>query len=210
MDIIKQVKEQFFKNIKDHQMSIVSDNNGHRHITFKRPESSVYHFNLTTWPGYLCISGDAGCYVFCRLHDMFEFFRTGVRDGDIRINPHYWGEKCVAMDKHQKIEKFSPEGFGKNVIERACHAMKVNQVHELPVPLRKNLDLEVLSRAHDGEGFALEAAMGFEWQGKALLQDFFEVSCREWDYGYIWCLHAIVWGIKKYDEAGMGKTAEAV
>ena len=28
-------------------------------------------FDIVTWPGYLCYSGDMGCFVFTRLPDMF-------------------------------------------------------------------------------------------------------------------------------------------
>lgn len=50
----------------------------YRHIRFRQPGTMCMHFDLITWPGYLCYTGDMGTYVFTRLADMFEFFRTDL------------------------------------------------------------------------------------------------------------------------------------
>lgn len=50
---------------------------------------------------YLCYTGDMGTYVFQRLTDMFEFFRTDREykkrnGGKLAVNLSYWGEKLQA------------------------------------------------------------------------------------------------------------------
>ena len=43
--------------------------------------------------GSLIASGDVGTYVFSRLADMFEFFRSPMTsDGRLYINDSYWAE----------------------------------------------------------------------------------------------------------------------
>ena len=66
----------FLRDVAEHEMIVVRDDGVHRHIRFKKPGTSCMHFDLITWPGYLCYTGDMGTYVFSRLTDMFEFFRT--------------------------------------------------------------------------------------------------------------------------------------
>ena len=87
----------FLKDVAAHEMEILRDDGVYRHIRFKKPGTWCMHFDLVTWPGYLAYSGDMGCYVFSRLNDMFEFFRTDreylQRDGrQLCINLCYWSE----------------------------------------------------------------------------------------------------------------------
>ena len=57
----------FQHDIATHQVVILRDDGVYRHIRFKRPTTMCMHFDLVTWPGYLCYSGDMGCFVFSRL-----------------------------------------------------------------------------------------------------------------------------------------------
>lgn len=70
-------EETFLADVAAHQIHVLRDDGVHRHIRFKRPGTYCMQFDLITWPGYLCYTGDMGTYVFNRLEDMFEFFRTG-------------------------------------------------------------------------------------------------------------------------------------
>lgn len=83
----------FRKDVAQHRMTVIHDHGVHRHLRFGKPGDSNLSFQITTWPGYLCYSGDMGCYVFFRVEDMFRFFR-----GE-RINPGYWAEKVQAEDR---------------------------------------------------------------------------------------------------------------
>ncbi|WP_026300935.1 hypothetical protein, partial [Thioalkalivibrio sp. ALE23] len=66
------------KRLAAHQITIEKDEGEYRSIRFSAPNTVINSFTLTTWPGYIAISGDLGTYVFCRLPDMFEFFRQGA------------------------------------------------------------------------------------------------------------------------------------
>lgn len=101
----EEVKADFLEHVFGHRMKVRHDSGIYRHLKFGGG-SSVNHFNLTTWPGYLCISGDMGCFTFSRLDDMFEFFRRN----NLGINPEYWAEKLTAIDKGG-FEEYSPEIF---------------------------------------------------------------------------------------------------
>ena len=76
----------FLRDISMHQMSVLRDDGVNRHIRFKTPGTNSMYFDIITWPGFLCYTGDMGTYVFRRLEDMFQFFRTDrehmtLRDG---------------------------------------------------------------------------------------------------------------------------------
>jgi hypothetical protein len=98
---LDKAKAGFLRDVDAHVMHIKQDEGVFRHIRFSQGGSSVYHFDITTWPGYLCISGDMGCFVFARTADMFTFFR-----GD-RINPQYWAEKIQATNNRSGHRSFS-------------------------------------------------------------------------------------------------------
>ena len=67
--------ELFLRDVQQHQIQVIRHDGVNRHIRFKRPGSMSYYFDLITWPGHLCYTGDMGTYVFRRMDDMFEFFR---------------------------------------------------------------------------------------------------------------------------------------
>lgn len=82
--------ERFLDDVAKHEMTVLADQGNVRHLSFRAPGTVIQHFNLTTWPNHLCVSGDMGTYVFSRLEDMFDFFREN------KINPGYWHEKLKA------------------------------------------------------------------------------------------------------------------
>lgn len=189
-DLRKDVAARFVKDIAQHVQTTIRDDGVERHIRFRRPGTVVYGFDLITWPGHLCYTGDMGTYVFSRIQDMFDFFR-----GD-RINPGYWQEKALAVDRTRGIKKFDPDRFREQVWE---------WMEEASVADRDRLDDEVLRCASDGAEAAYRAAMDFTTEdGRHPMQDFWEADCTEWDHGFLWACHAIQWGIARYDEARKG------
>lgn len=111
-------QDRFERDVAAHQMTVLHEEGVYRHIRFGRPDSSSMHFDLITYPGYLVYSGDMGCYVFSRLRDMFEFFRTDRLDtkdpSKLHINRGYWSEKLEAVDGNRRqagATEFSPEKF---------------------------------------------------------------------------------------------------
>ncbi|WP_157875716.1 MULTISPECIES: hypothetical protein [unclassified Streptomyces] len=87
----------FAADTTKHTMTIVHDDGVYRHLVFRDPRHPYYWFELITTPGQLVFSGDGDSFVFRRLTDMFQFFRTGLnRDGSVGINPVYWSEKLAS------------------------------------------------------------------------------------------------------------------
>lgn len=184
----KYALERFLKDTANHKMEIVLDNGIHRHLKFTRNGSSIYRFDLITWPGCLCVCGDMGTFVFQRLEDMFCFFRSSKNVID--INPSYWAEKCQAGK--ESLDEYQPEIF----MQRIEECMNEGEFSE---EARKAVKYEVLSFAGDGEHDAIRAAMDFEIDGHQAFPDFYEYNLRDWTFHYLWICYAIVWGINQYD-----------
>lgn len=186
LDARQHAEERFRIETAEHELTILHDAPPLRHLKFRRPGTGIYGFDIITWPGHLCYTGDMGTYVFSRLLDMFEFFR-----GE-RINPSYWQEKALAVDRTAGIKKFSPERFKERILEWA--------EEDLPVVDRMRIEEEVLPSADDGAEAAYRAAMDFQAEsGQHPFQDFWEADCTEWDHRFLWGCHAIQWGVAQYD-----------
>lgn len=209
-------EERFLSDVAEHQMHIIRDDGVHRHIMFKKPETGCMHFQLITWPGYLCYTGDMGTYVFSRLDDMFEFFRTDAKywqrnDGrKLHINPGYWSEKIQAEDR-AGVKVYSADKFRECIgellknheeFEAEKHSRRYEADSEF-VPdqeLREAIEEEVLSYADEGEREARCAANEFQWKGEQFFTDFWEFDLRDYTYRFIWCCYAMTWGIQQYDK----------
>jgi hypothetical protein len=182
------VPEDFKRNVANHAMEIQQDNGLHRHLTFSAPGTCIDRFHLVTWPGYLCFCGDRGSYVFARVPDMFTFFRGD----DGRINPGYWSEKCQSADR-DGIKEFSEARF-REVVEQYLND------HDASQELRGEVADEVLSELERGEHAAILAANDFH-SGKFTFNEFWDHDLTEYTHRFLWCCHAIVWGIAMYDAA---------
>ena len=216
-------EDQFLKDASRHVMTVLREDGIHRHIRFRRPGDSAYWFDLITWPGTLCIDGDMGTYVFRRLDDMFEFFRTDRKWAEARghrlgINPSYWSEKLQAP-KSRDAEEFSADRFRQRVKEAfdewvANHQpddddsttqAQRDEFAQTSSDLWEELEDQVLCAADDGDVRSYDAAHGC---GSSVAKDFdlrdcWEWRCREFTFHFIWCCYAIAWGIKTYDDARM-------
>ena len=89
----RDVQTCFLSDVVEHRMKVHMDNGVYRHLEFSKPGTNCYRFDITTWPGYLCVTGDMGTWTFSRLRDMFEFFGGAFEHG---INTGYWSEKFEA------------------------------------------------------------------------------------------------------------------
>lgn len=182
----------FKRDTANHSMKVVSDSGLHRHLSFTNNGSSCYRFDLITWPGYLCITGDCGTYVFRRIQDMFDFFRG---DG---INPSYWGEKLESTDKCDGYKKYSPEKFEAEIKEWTDNWEFEDDDQKAEVLSQVRGD--VLS-CGDEKSSAFNAAYCYSSDYGHQFNDFFECDLSEYTFRYLWCLNAIVYGIQEYDKA---------
>lgn len=213
----------FLNDVANHEMSVIREDGVYRHIRFKRPDSGCYRFDLITWPGYLCYTGDMGTYVFSRTNDMFEFFRTDrecmtlSENRSLAINPSYWSEKVQSDSRFGKgTECFSEELF-REAIERDFNAHFDQRApdddasdevksafNELKDDAWEAVEDEILS-VDSLEGQGVSAAYDFK-RGELVFEDFFEHRLTDYTFHFIWCCYALAWGIRTYDQA---KTSQA-
>jgi hypothetical protein len=210
----------FLKDVAMHEMHVLLDNGVYRHIRFKRPGTGCMHFDLITYPGHLVYSGDMGCYVFSRLEDMFQFFRTDRehlhRGEKLAINLGYWSEKLRAVDggRHNPgAMEFSEDKFRRVINEYRIGWMRDNR-YRMGKDARRELweavDWCVLDKI-DGDGrVAVNAAYEFSERigGRSFqFDDLFEHNFEQFRYHFIWCCYALAWGVQKYDEAKIERIA---
>jgi len=188
--------ERFQKDTQEHKMKNWTDAGVVRNLFFGKPDTVCYSFMLTTWPGHLAISGDMGCYVFCRLHDMFEFFRSAT----LEINPYYWSEKLVAIDKGDGYEEFSEEKF-KASVGKWFNDWKVGRDNQVVKNVWNEIKENILELNNEDEAY--RAMNEFQTDdGSNPFEEFWrEGSFKDYTFRFIWCLYAIVWGIQQYDKA---------
>jgi hypothetical protein len=179
---------QFLKDVATHEMTVLWNHDQHRHLRFRRPGTYCMGFDIITWPGYLCICGDMGDYVFARTVDMFGFFRGSI-EGPLKINPSYWAEKTR---NNQTIE-YSADSF------RAMINSRLEGCGEVSPELREAVRDEVLCHADD-EWRAIIAAHDFE-HGRFRFEELYERSYKDWTYHFIWCCYAVTWAIRQHDIA---------
>lgn len=229
MSILTQ--EQFLRDVAAHAMKIVREDDVYRHIRFQRPGTMCMHFDLVTWPGYLCYTGDMGTYVFTRVRDMFSFFRRSEKENLFGIDLHYWAEKIEAGDRRGRgngVKEFSKAKFDANVREwvedfiksdtdqpdedadageRALHACAVKD-------LREAVEREVIG-ADDNDIRSFDAAQDFSFGAEDSeawnahfgaertfeFTDFWEVDHDEYTHRFQWCCFALAWAIKQFDDA---------
>lgn len=191
----EKVKQAFLKDVSNFEIKILRDDNLYRHIRCGHKNGSSNHrFWITTWPGYLAITGDMGDFLFSRIEDMFIFFR----DPHMRINPSYWDEKVKATSVFgDGTKKFSVEKFREAVLNDARENLGVNDLNQ---NIMKELD-PLLSLETEYE--CIHAIQSF-YSEKVAFYDFWEHDTKEWTFHFIWLCYAIVWTINEYDRINIG------
>lgn len=211
----------FLKDVGSHVMEIIKEDGLHRHIRFRKPGTMCMHFDLITWPGYLCYTGDMGTYVFRRLEDMFQFFRADreyaqSRGKQLGINLGYWAEKLEAVDGNSQrtsITEFDSDKFKRVINEYRIDWMRsAKDDGSLNAAQRRELWEEVEDRVlncvGDGAERAQIAAFDFSWtpdltksHGRSWqFDDLFEYTFTKPTGRFTWCCYALAWSIQKYDE----------
>ena len=220
--------DRFNRDTAQHQMTVLHDDGLYRHIRFRRPETGFYWFDLVTWPGRLTITGDMGTYVFARIDDMFEFFRGP------QINPDYWAEKLP--DGRRQAKEYSEDRFKTRAAEaldewekdedpelldaykRAWAEWKAATPTErlslrTPVPPTDPavLRAQFAEAGADGDaGFESEARRILAgWEDHGVVSDPWEWDLTDFTWPFLWCCHAIRWGISVYDAARVPAMAMA-
>ncbi|GAA4221400.1 hypothetical protein FHR32_005070 [Streptosporangium album] len=205
----RDMAERFARETAAHEMTVLHDDGLYRHLRFQQPGTGMYWFELVTWPGKLAFAGDVDGYAFSCTPDMLGFFRQSSWQGG--INPTYWDEKVIAS--HDSVMTYSQDLFNKQVADDLKEAeehypgvtkawnekvngdlAEYNTEHEHDARAALN-DFEYLPEGASGEPFRFYDA--WEWQ------------LKDYNWSFLWCCHAIVWGIAQYDKAKTLAPAES-
>ncbi len=246
-DLEFDVARMFADDVTGHRLIVRLDQGLHRHLVFEQREHSWNNrFELITAPGSLTITGDRGAYTFCRLTDMFQFFR-GRHPYSYGINPGYWAEKLPDAGRSAKVYSrdvlvdFLGEHLRTALAERDAiqrefdeevrrqrdqwreglrydGVIDENDPDWTPSVPEKEEDWPELIKArrlledaqqeirdYDGDGSldhedgARDLLRNLESIG--LISGAWEWDLTDWDFHFLWCLHAIAWGIQQYDLA---------
>ena len=203
-------QEQFLKDVAAHHVVVLRDEGLYRHVRFHNPSCSWNQwFEIMTWPHRLVYTGDMGTFVFTRLEDMFEFFRSKPGDdGELYINTSYWAEKLLAVDRSCRGRgasetEFSIERFRKLVDEEVSSRIVEWDLNATAqAELRAAIKEMYLGFEEDDERGAYAALSNFSckvgaWTFK--FEDAWEWNCRSFTYRFVWCCYALAWAIQKYD-----------
>lgn len=185
--------QKFSQDIANHQMTVKRDDGLYRHLSFTNPDCSWMHwFEIVTWPGALTIRGDMGTFTFARIEDMFKFFTSNGY-----INPGYWAEK-IDRNARGSATGFDDEKAIKFVNE-AWEQVADRYSDEDQEDIRQSIESDLIDVAQMGDEAYFRAELesftckGFYFDGDQHHADF-----TNWDSHYLWCCHAILWGIGKY------------
>lgn len=198
----------FRRAVRNHKCKIILDNGVHRHIRLASPGTSVYSFDLVTWPGHLSISGDLDDYVFRRLNDMFGFFRSD--NGEIHPNFGYWSEKITAKNQHSGPEEFSEElceAKARKSLEDWCEFFTEDERRAV----FNEAEIDDLFLIPDDQREAISKLI--EWQCPVTddypFSEFYEHRLTDYTFGYKFSCYAIQWGIKQYDLVKSGRDSDS-
>lgn len=191
-------RERFLSTVSTHQLNIIKDDGLFRHLEVRKPTSGDRHYNITTWPNYLCISGDMGCFVFSRVEDMFRFFRSP----ELRINEGYWAEKCKAQSIYgDGLKQFDPDILESTLREAFDQYAKDVEWTEEEIDIEWDKVQEDILTKED-PSTACEAIWSFisgnDW-AESVFQDI-SFDFTSYTSHYLWCCYAIAHAINLYDQ----------
>ncbi|MGI8306969.1 hypothetical protein [Saccharopolyspora hattusasensis] len=135
----------FQKNTEDHQLVVLQDAGIYRHLRIQAPGTRMWSWDVSTWPGHLATSG----FIFSHIEDMLDFFTAPTSsqayytDGAPCIDMHYWAEKLVGTDNHQRVRVYSHRVFLQNVKnsleEDENFGLEAQEEHEKLVAVTKRV-----------------------------------------------------------------------
>lgn len=197
------IATRFARDTNNHQMTVLHDDSLYRHLRFKSPDCGMYWFDLITVPGALIFRGDGDSFVFSRIQDMFEFFRSPGG----QINPGYWSEKLTSG--RERVKQYDEEILRTHVQEEVAEALRDDPSL---AGLAEAVQQEILDADETGfEAEMLRVVSDFEFykdesdryrHGKTpdfQFHDAWEWNCRDYDWWFLWTCHAIIWAIAQYD-----------
>lgn len=201
----------FLKDVQSHQIHVYKDDGVYRHVRFRKPDSFDQMFEMITWPGGLCYTGDMGTFVFERLEDMFWFFRS-KSPADARLDqiPYgYWAEKVCGANAREGLEEFDETRWRdavKSYLRGWMRSHRAETTAEARAELWERVQDEVLNVDGDSQGVRqMVATHDFSARVEGVQRpfyfvDFHETRVSRFTDRFIWCCLALRWGVHQYDQ----------
>ena len=195
------VTDQFTRDVAEHQLTVIRDDDLYRHLRLARPGTGINHFDIVTWPGHLSLGGDRDGFVFARIPDMFEFFRAKSGWNTNSINPQYWAEKLTVQ--------VPVKTYDVNIFRQYINGAINDAADDYPGlagHARRLIRYAESDGAFEREDDAREWLRDFKFVVPAVVPvrqfqflDTWECDFTDWDFHYLYACHAIQWGIDQYD-----------
>lgn len=180
----KRVKERIANDLAQHTVTVRRADGLYRHWRCQKPGSWNMGFDIITWPGSLCYTGDMGDYLFQRTVDMVSFMR------DSCMSYSYAAEKCVAHDG--RLKEWREERFEEVLAERLAQGVeytvyrydgsRIKRVQDAIDEIREAYG--IYDSRHDAEKAMYESGL---WDGADM------PNCEDYSFHFLWCLHALKW-----------------
>ncbi len=189
----EEVRTQIIRNLAAHVVTELHSYGLYRHWRCQQPNTRNMGFDIVTWPGSLCYTGDMGDYLFERTADMVAFMRGSC------MSYSYAAEKCVAHDG--RLKEWRSEIFEEVLADRIkCQdedadskrkAEVMNKIDEI------RREYGIYETEHDAMRAIYESGI---WNCCDL------PNCTTYSRHFLWCLHAIKWFCAKIDAGEVVKS----
>lgn len=180
------------KAFADHGVELVLNDGVNRRWICKKPGTSMYRFDITTFPGTMIVTGDLGTLVVERTMDMLVWARNSV--GDIQ----YFAEKVPSNIRTveystEVVEEWFrdelrelKEEFDHRYIDRDEYRRRRDKIKEV----RAGMYLDAM-----GSDEVYRATQEL-WGGSD------PPNFRNWDNTFLWCRQCVIWLLAHVDEKG--------
>lgn len=206
-ELIKKVRARVAVDLANHSVKVIRSDGLYRHWRCQNGDSWNQRFDIVTWPGSLCYTGDMGDYLFQRTDDMVAFMRGSWKSFG------YAAEKCVAEGR-TKIREFRSE-----VMEELLEELVAERIAEIKRDGGDRDDLGRFIKIEEHEYIVelkekiedIESACSDNSSGDKAMEAIYESGLFDggdlpdleaFTYHFLWCLHAIGWLCERVDNAG--------
>lgn len=186
----------FPKDVADHKLTITSEDGVVRHLRVRSAKTWQYHYEITTTPHHLIVTGDMGDYVLsASAYDMLGWVQSGS------ISWGYWAQK-LAAPKADKIEQFAAE-------RTIAHLREIVAEHEFGPAVDRpwfDSDFEALVQSLKAlDGYSISDAYAliadFSCEGFRF-DDVYDLVSHDYEYHFYWACLAVQHAARLYGEAG--------
>jgi hypothetical protein len=188
-----EIKARSEKDLATHTIESVRIDGLHRHWKCRWPGyGGIMGFDIVTWPGSLCYTGDMGDYLFQRTEDMVAFMRTASKSFG------YAAEKCVAAGTRGNgggdVREFKPELFHEELNERLNESREEGDKESFAPVVKKIDDIKDAYRCNETPSDAIAAMYESELWCEV-------PDCQYFTLRFLWCMYAIQWFCANVKEA---------